>query len=74
MNATRVLGLLAFTILKARTLSCFFYNVENNLESVLREHFFWDGLQLFPVPSCYAAIYLMDVLEIAAPSNVTGCC
>lgn len=39
MNAITVLDLFAFAILKARTLPCLFYNVENNLESVLREHF-----------------------------------
>lgn len=34
MNVTRVLDHLAFTALKARTLSCLLYNAESNLESV----------------------------------------
>lgn len=37
MNVTRALDLLAFTALKARTLSCLLYNAESNLESVWSE-------------------------------------
>ena len=54
MNDTRVLDLLAFTILKARTLSCLFYNVENNLESVLGRIFFlgWPSAVSCPLTLC----------------------
>lgn len=40
INVTRVLDLLAFTALKARTLSCLLYNAESNLESVCSEEAF----------------------------------
>lgn len=42
--------------------------------SVRGEHLFWHGVQLFLVPSRQAVIYLMDMLAIAAPSNITRYC
>lgn len=68
-RVTKVLDLLAFTVLRARTLPCSLWNEESNQCS--ERACFWDSVQLLPIPSRPAVIYLMDMLEIAAPSDVT---